>query len=226
MRAEMDTRQAYNIWASQYDTNDNKTRDLEGRALRECLADLSFERCLEIGCGTGKNTEWLMERAKEVTAVDLSEEMLARAREKVRLRQQSKQEQGRGGKAMVQFRQADINRDWTFRDGLYGLVSFSLVLEHIEELGYVFCKASEALMPGGYVYVGELHPFRQYSGSKARVDTATGRHIVECFTHHISDFTGAAKKHGLETAGISEYFDGDDRKNIPRILALLLRKPE
>ncbi|MEJ7678641.1 MAG: methyltransferase domain-containing protein [Segetibacter sp.] len=67
----MDTRQAYNTWASQYDTNDNKTRDLEGQALRSSLADISFNSCLEIGCGTGKNTEWLIQKAKQVTAIDL-----------------------------------------------------------------------------------------------------------------------------------------------------------
>lgn len=52
----MNVQQAYNIWADQYDTNQNKTRDLEGIALREILQDIHFENCLEIGCGTGKNT--------------------------------------------------------------------------------------------------------------------------------------------------------------------------
>ena len=74
---------AYNSWAQQYDSNENKTRDLEARSLRETLAPLSFAHCLEIGCGTGKNTVWLMEKAATVTAVDLSEEMLRKAKEKI-----------------------------------------------------------------------------------------------------------------------------------------------
>jgi ubiquinone/menaquinone biosynthesis C-methylase UbiE len=80
----MDTKQGYNIWAAQYDTNQNKTRDLEGCALRNCLENIAFKTCLEIGCGTGKNTQWLAQRADYVTAIDLSEEMLARAREKIK----------------------------------------------------------------------------------------------------------------------------------------------
>jgi len=72
----MNTRQAYNTWASQYDTNENKTRDVEAKALREILANIPFENCLEIGCGTGKNTEWLIQKAEHITAVDLSDEML------------------------------------------------------------------------------------------------------------------------------------------------------
>ena len=54
----MSVEQAYNNWAEQYDSNENKTRDLEAKALREVLADMIFENCLEIGCGTGKNTRF------------------------------------------------------------------------------------------------------------------------------------------------------------------------
>ena len=55
----MDIEQAYNIWADQYDTNSNKTRDLEAISLRTALSGFQFNNCLEIGCGTGKNTQWL-----------------------------------------------------------------------------------------------------------------------------------------------------------------------
>jgi ubiquinone/menaquinone biosynthesis C-methylase UbiE len=78
----MDVKQAYNIWADQYDTNHNKTRDLEAISLRNTLANVQFDNCLEIGCGTGKNTEWLIVKANQVTAVDFSEEMLSKAKEK------------------------------------------------------------------------------------------------------------------------------------------------
>ena len=79
----MDVRQAYNIWAGQYDTNKNKTRDLEAFALRDVLTPVQFNTCLEIGCGTGKNREWLLSKSKEILAVDLSEEMLSRAKTKI-----------------------------------------------------------------------------------------------------------------------------------------------
>lgn len=58
----MEIKQAYDAWAAQYDTNLNKTRDLEGLAPRLSLAKLPFSKVLEIGCGTGKNTEWLISR--------------------------------------------------------------------------------------------------------------------------------------------------------------------
>src|SRR5437899_2701114 len=143
----MNTRQAYNRWAEQYDTNVNKTRDLEAMALKRTVANNTFNRILEIGCGTGKNTQWLQTIAKEIIAVDLSEEMLAKAKEKITA-------------ASVSFRQADITQEWTFVEGQFDLITFSLVLEHIEDVNPIFDKAVCVLNTNGRIYIGELHPFK------------------------------------------------------------------
>jgi len=206
----MNTEEAYNIWAQQYDSNENKTRDLEAVALRETLDAVAFNDCLEIGCGTGKNTQWLVTRSY-VTAIDLSEKMLAVAKEKIN-----------SDKAI--FIQADISNNWNFTESSYDLVTFSLVLEHIENLEYIFRKVTSVIRPGAYVYIGELHPFKQYTGTKARFDTASGRQEVVCYTHHLSEFTGTAKKYGFEIEVVKEYFDNDDKTQIPRILSILLQK--
>jgi ubiquinone/menaquinone biosynthesis C-methylase UbiE len=207
----MNVQNAYNEWADQYDTNLNKTRDLEALVLRETLGPLAFNSCLEIGCGTGKNTIWFQTKAQQVLAVDFSEEMLSKAKEKI-------------NSSNVSFVQADINQPWIFADQSFDLVSFSLVLEHIEDLTAIFKKVADALSPNGHVYIAELHPFKQYSGSKARFETAAGTQVVTCFNHHVSDFVIAAKKAGLELVSIDEYFDDQDRNQIPRILQLLFRK--
>ena len=207
----MDVRQSYNLWAEDYDSVDNKTRDLEGLALRDRLENFAFDTCLEIGCGTGKNTQWLATKAKEVTAVDLSEKMLAMARKKIK-------------SGNVLFKQADITRPWTFTSEKYYLITFSLVLEHVEQLEPVLIEAEKKLSAGGHIYVGELHPFKQYTGTKARFDTVGGQHVIACFNHHVSDFIRAAKTAGLRLEDAEEYFDGNDRGTIPRILAMIFRK--
>ena len=209
----MSVQKAYDSWSDQYDSNINKTRDLEATALRETLANIEFDSCLEIGCGTGKNTAWLLTKAKSITAVDLSIEMLAKAKQKINSEQ-------------VHFIQADILQDWNFVSTKYNLVSFSLVLEHIEDLEPIFNKVSKIIAAGGYVYIGELHPFKQYSGSKARFNTDEGEQIVSCFNHNISDFIKAAKQFGFGLVNMDEYFDEDDRNSIPRILTILLRSGE
>lgn len=206
-----DIRKAYDIWANQYDLNNNKTRDLEAISLRNTLDKITFDTCLEAGCGTGKNTEWLTTKTTQLTAVDFSSEMLAIAKEKINA-------------PHVEFLQADITDEWSFINRQYDLLVFSLVLEHIENLDEIFRKAAAALFTDGYIYIGELHPFKQYTGSKARFDTADAKHILTCFNHNISDFTKAAKNHGLTIVDITEYFDDNNTENIPRILTLLLKK--
>lgn len=207
----MKVEDAYNNWANQYDSNNNKTRDLEAVALRKMLKSIPFNTCLEIGCGTGKNTEWLVTKAVEILAIDISTEMLAKAKAKIISQ-------------LVRFQIADINQPWTFVSKKYELVTFSLVLEHIENLFAVFEKLSDTVKNSGYVYIGELHPFKQYSGTKARFETADGVQIVTCFNHHISDFTLPALQFGFEIVTVEEFFDEDDKNSIPRILGLLLRR--
>ena len=127
----MDVKTAYDNWSTQYDSNENKTRDLEAIALRESLNDIPFETCLEIGCGTGKNSQWLITKANHVTAVDLSTEMLAKAKEKI-------------NSDKIKFVQTDITQDWNFQTK-FDLVCFSLVLEHIDNLEAIFEKTASVL---------------------------------------------------------------------------------
>jgi SAM-dependent methyltransferase len=187
------------------------TRDLEAIALRNELNELAFENVLEIGCGTGKNTQWFISKNKKVLGVDLSPEMLAKARAKV-------------AHTNASCMQADVTQPWNFTDDLFDLVGFSLVLEHIVDLNFIFSEVAQKIKPGGFAYVGELHPFKQYAGSKARFETEKGNHVVQCFNHNISDFINAAKEHSLELLKLNEYFDDNARNNLPRILTLIFKK--
>lgn len=74
----IDARTAYDRWATQYDTDANDTRDLNGEVLRQQTFLDGDDAVLELGCGTGLNTAWLAAQAGAVTATDVSDEMLAR----------------------------------------------------------------------------------------------------------------------------------------------------
>jgi ubiquinone/menaquinone biosynthesis C-methylase UbiE len=206
----MSTQELYNQWSSTYDTVENKTRDLEKIAGQQMLSTLSFDSVLELGCGTGKNTAWLSERAKQVLAVDLSEGMLSKAKEKMQ----------RDG---VEFRQADITKRWDFVPQKVDLITCSLILEHIEDLHFILREAATVLHDGGYFYICELHPYKQYAGSKARFETEKGLQVLECFTHHVSDYVDAAIKNNFAVAGLQEWFDEEDRNVPPRLISFLFR---
>ncbi len=171
----MNVRQAYDVWANDYDTVKNKTRDLEAKALRASLSMFENLDVLEIGCGTGKNTEWLVSKAKRLVAADFSAEMIARAKAKI-------------AASNVEFRQFDLRDGWEFPENQFDLITCSLALEHIEDINFVFGQTHKVLRSNGLFYIGELHPFKQYQGSKARFDTDTGVFELECYVHHISEF--------------------------------------
>jgi ubiquinone/menaquinone biosynthesis C-methylase UbiE len=207
----MNVKDAYQEWSNQYDSNVNKTRDLEAIALRSILSTIDFNKVLEFGCGTGKNTVWIERKAKQITAVDFSEAMISKAEEKIK-------------SPNTKFIIADINKPWDFTNEKYDLITYSLVLEHIQDLDAVFSKCNNVTNDKAFIYIGELHPFKQYTGSKARYVTASGEQIVTCFTHHISEFIQAAKKYHFEIRLLEEWFDDNDKTQIPRILTLLFQK--
>ncbi len=205
----MSVKEAYNNWAEIYDTNVNATRDTERGVLKEMLSGMQFNRTLEIGCGTGKNTAFLSSISGHVTAVDFSEQMICKAKEKQY-------------PSSVEFLLGDIKGEWVFASGAYDLITFSLVLEHIEHLEPVFEKARKVLAPGGCIYIGELHPYKQYAGSKARFESSEGIQILECYTHQVSDFIQPLIDMKIKLVQIVEYsIKGEE---LPRILALLLAK--
>jgi ubiquinone/menaquinone biosynthesis C-methylase UbiE len=207
----MTTQHHYNEWSSTYDNVENKTRDLELKAGQEILSSFSFDSVLELGCGTGKNTVWLQEKARSLLAVDLSEGMLQKAKEKI-------------NSPHVMFQQADITKPWNFVPPNVDLVTCSLILEHIENLSFIFSEAAKVLNSGGHFYICELHPFKQYTGSKARFETAEGLQVLACFVHHVSDYTAAALKNGFAITDLQEWFDDGDRASTPRLLSFLFQK--
>lgn len=206
----MNNQQAYNIWADNYDTVNNKTRDLEAIALRERILVAEPLDILEIGCGTGKNTEWLVAKAKHLVGADFSAEMIAKAKEKITAK-------------TVEFKQLDLRNEWGFSENEFDLIICSLALEHIEDLDFVFGQANKVLRTGGLFYIGELHPFKQYQGSKARFDTESGVFELECFVHHISEFFQAEKMNNFELVDLKEWFDDDDKTAIPRLLTMIFK---
>src|SRR5262249_27790485 len=113
---------------------------------------------------------------------------------------------------------------WIFPGDQFDLVSCSLILEHIENIDFIFKQANSVLKREGHFYIGELHPFKQYQGSKARFDTGREVFELDCFVHNISDFFQAGKNNNFECLEIKEWFDSDDKTIAPRLLTILFKK--
>jgi ubiquinone/menaquinone biosynthesis C-methylase UbiE len=207
----MSIQQAYNNWSETYDTDENLTRDLDQKVARELLSDLHFSSILEIGCGTGKNTSFFAQIGDSVYAVDFSEGMIEKAKEKVRAEN-------------VRFAMMDITQKWNFEDQSFDLIVCNLVLEHIKDLSLVFSEASRTLKDTGRFFINELHPFKQYEGKKARFFKADQTIEVDAFVHHISDFFNAAQTNSLTLAKLNEYWHEEDGNKPPRLVSFIFEK--
>ncbi len=207
----MSIEKAYNSWAEQYDTNENKTRDLDIKATVKTLSKYNFKFVLELGCGTGKNTGWLLNKAEQVIGLDFSEEMLNIAKEKIT-------------DSRAEFKRADLNKEWEIENQFADLVTSSLTLEHIDDLNHIFNQANQKLMENGIFFISELHPFKQYLGSKAKFETESGVEELKVYLHHISDYVDSAEINNFKLVEINEWFDANSEKEIPRLISFVFRK--
>src|SRR5258707_12217918 len=118
----MSVRKAYTDWSTTYDTDRNLTRDLDAVVTREMLAQHHYTTILELGCGTGKNTPFYASIGERVCALDFTEAMILRAKEKVQ----------RGN---VTFAAADPTQPCPWAHPRFDFASSNRVLEHVAELG-------------------------------------------------------------------------------------------
>jgi len=202
---------AYNDWAATYDLDRNLTRDLDRVITRQILGHRRCRSILEIGCGTGKNTALLADIGEKVLALDFSQAMINRAKEKLPLDH-------------VTFAVADLTCSWPCDDQSVNLVVCNLVLEHIGDLSVIFSEAFRALVAGGHFFICELHPFRQYQGIKANFKRDQGTTVIPAFVHHISEFIRAAQSNKLIIESFNEWWHEDDQDKLPRLVSFLFKK--
>ena len=207
----MSIEKAYDMWANHYDTNANRTRDLDKKATIETLQHIDFKQVVELGCGTGKNTAYLLRTAERIIGLDFSQEMLNKAQKKITDKR-------------VEFKKVDLNQDWGIENNFADLITASLTLEHIENLDPIFAQANQTLKKNGRFFVSELHSFKQYTGSKAQYETDTGTQELEVYVHHISEYIDHAKSNGFQFVELKEWFDENSENDLPRLISFVFQK--
>ena len=214
MNSPRSIQDAYTEWSSSYDQDRNRTRDLDAYVSQTLLSGMGVNTAIEIGCGTGKNTLLLAGIAKHVIAMDFTEAMIAKAENKLR----------ELGTSNVSFTVADVTKRWPCEDQFAELVVCNLVLEHIADIDFVFREASRCLISGGRFFVSELHPFRQYQGTKAQFQRDQETEEIEAFVHHLSDFFSAARQGDFAVSRFDEWWHEEDRNKPPRLVSFMFQK--
>ena len=207
----MNVLEAYAEWSHTYDEDRNLTRDLDEEVMRRTFAAAKYGSVLEIGCGTGKNTKLLTGIAESVQAIDFSAAMIERARR-------------RSPFDNVKFTVADLTKPWPVSNSSINLISCNLVLEHIENLSFIFAESARVLVTGGHLFISELHPFRQYRGTQASFQRDGETQLIDAFVHDVTDFTAAAHDHKLILETIKEWRHQEDIGKPPRLISFLFKK--
>lgn len=111
--------------------------------LAEVVPQIAGTRALDLGCGEGADAIWLAEHGWTVTAVDISDTALARARAAA---------VDRGLADRIDFQQHELTS--SFPDGPFDLVSAQFLHSTLEmDRSAILRRAAAALAPGGTLLI-------------------------------------------------------------------------
>ncbi len=180
--ALVDVATGYARWAEVYDLPGNPLVECEEPTVRAMLDGLDGSPVLDAACGTGRYLAYLAAQGHDVIGVDISPEMLAKARQKV---------------PDADLRAGDLLR-MPVADGEATAVVCTLAVDHVEELRPAYAEFARVTRPGGTIVVSAMHPvLRSIFGWGAWFIDEQGKTDVPCFEHPLGDHLNAAVRAGL-----------------------------
>jgi SAM-dependent methyltransferase len=175
----VDVRSGYGEWVDTYERTVEDEMDLA--LLRDLVTPPwdAMHLAADLACGTGRTGAWLRSRGvAEIDGVDLTPEMLVRARAKGVYRR---------------LEDADI-ASTLLETGAYDLVTACLVDEHLPDLAPLYREAARLARPYGLMVVVAYHPhFIMVSGMPTHFNSRSGEPVaIETHLHLLSDHVAAA----------------------------------
>jgi ubiquinone/menaquinone biosynthesis C-methylase UbiE len=190
---DVDTREGYDQWAPSYDDEGNPLLALEEPEADKALGDVAGLDVLDAGTGTGRHALRLAARGARVTAIDFSDEMLAKARAK-------------HGADRVRFENHDVTRLLPYADASFDRVLSALVLEHVPDVAAFLRDLGRVTRPDGWIVVTAMHPAMFLRGVSARFrDQETGEFLrPRSYVMQLSDYVMGALEADLRIVSLVE----------------------
>jgi SAM-dependent methyltransferase len=183
--ADLDVRAGYARWSTSYDAAPNPLIRVEEPVVRAMIDRTTAGDALDAACGTGRHAAYLCARGHRVVGVDVSPEMLDKARARV---------------PAADFRQGDLAH-LPLETGSVDLAVCALALSHEPVLAPAIIELARVLRPGGRLVLSDLHPTMMILGGTALffdADGAAGN--VRSFRHPHGSYLAAFRAAGLEVA--------------------------
>ena len=179
---EFGAEEGYALWSDSYDAPGNPIIALEETVVHGLVRSVPPGRALDAACGTGRHAQHLTGLGHRVLGVDLSPDMLARARARV---------------PQAEFKTGDL-RELPAQEGSFDLIVCGLALAHLPELDQPARELARVLAPGGRLVVSVLHPFQALLGWHAPFSSQDGRRgFVREHPHLHADYLAAFAGAGL-----------------------------
>ena len=167
----------YAVWARTYDEPGNALIDREQPVVRRILDSLPLGDAVDAACGTGRHSEYLVELGHRVVGVDVSNEMLAVARQKV---------------AGATFKHAGLD-SLPVADDSVDLVVCALALSHVADLTPVVAEFGRILRPGGSLVISDSRGFLDGVGLPIVRELADGSFgYMSIWSRSTSEYLAAA----------------------------------
>lgn len=186
----------YDGWAVSYDGETNGCFPMRDDVLTPMLDRLTPGRVLDAACGTGAVTQQLVAQGHDVVGVDVSEGMLARAREAA---------------PEAHLLVGDLT-DLPLPDNNVDHVVCCLALTHLADLQPFFAEAARVMRNGGHLFAldtrGHFIGSTRYPLIQQSPDGRVGH--VPGYSHGVGDYLRAALPRGFVVrACVETSRDGD-----------------
>jgi 2-polyprenyl-3-methyl-5-hydroxy-6-metoxy-1,4-benzoquinol methylase len=196
-------RARYDAVADFYVSGFDSVADPATRALLDLLGPVTGLRILDAACGHGRITRELARRGAQVIGIDISGNLIAKAR-KIEHNE----------RLGIRYRHADIAAPGVLGDGGFDAAVCNFGLSDIDELDAAITAISAGLPPGGFFTFSILHPC--FSGGKdisgswpadgsyygeghwtAQERRSALRRQVGAHHRTLSTYLGTLRRHGL-----------------------------
>lgn len=204
---ELEVVDLYRAWSATYDQSSRPVRAVEQPVVFALLEQSSPGRALDAACGTGRHAQRLAQLGHQVTGVDISPDMLERARELV---------------PEARFEVGDV-RNLPVPSASMDLAVCGLALDHLPTLKAPVAELARVVRPGGRVLISDVHPMVSALSGAAHVQLPQGqRGVVRNHAHLHSEYLDAFAQAGLDVVRCLEPLYGPEEVALKRTAMALV----